>query len=253
MRINLNHMIQHFLKVAFVSLFIFACSPNNVKIDSTIGKMIDSAGMRGSFALMENGTEQFTIYNLSRYKDSATAPLSSFFIIPALVGLDKGFISHNDTVHAAIDSVEYYKMMIAKIGRDQLLKAIDSLHYGKGIVSADIANFWQDNSLQITPDEQLGLIKKVYFKELLFQKKSQEKFKKMILREDNSNYRLSYIAGTDTTLQNSTWIVGYVEENQHPYFFVLNTNAEKKEDLMNRNIELLKKILLQQGFLKGTR
>ena len=253
MRINLKHMTQHFLKVAFVSLVIFGCSPNNVKIDSTIGKMIDSAGMSGSFALMENGTEQFTIYNLSRYKDSATAPLSSFFIIPALVGLDKGFISHNDTVQAAIDSAEYYKMLISKIGREQILKAIDSLHYGKGIVSADVANFWQDNSLQITPDEQLGLIKKVYFKELLFQKKSQEKFKKMILREDNSNYRLSYIAGTDTTLRNSAWIVGYVEENQHPYFFVLNTNAVKKEALLNRNIELLKKILLQQGFLKGTR
>lgn len=246
-------MIQHFLKVTFVSLLIFGCSPNNVKIDSTIGKMIDSAGMNGTFALMENGTEQFTIYNLSRYKDSASAPLSSFFIIPALIGLDKGYISHNDTTNAAIDSVLFYKMLITKIGREQILKVIDSLHYGKGIVSADLANFWQDNSLQITPDEQLGLLKKVYFKELLFQKKSQEKFKKMIIREDNSNYRLSYLAGSDTTKQNSAWVVGYVEENQHPYFFVLNTNATHQDNLINRNIQLLKKILLQQGFLKGTR
>jgi beta-lactamase class D len=47
--------------------------------------------------------------------------------------------------------------------------------------------------------------------------------------------------------------VGYVEENQHPYFFVLNTDANSGEQLKEKNIQLLKNILLQQGFLKGTR
>ena len=40
-----------------VALGAFACTPNNVKISSAIGKQIDSAGMQGSFALMENSTE----------------------------------------------------------------------------------------------------------------------------------------------------------------------------------------------------
>ena len=44
-----------------------------------------------------------------------------------------------------------------------------------------------------------------------------------------------------------------IEENQHPYFFVLNTNANNSANLTDNNINLLKKILLQQGFLKGTR
>ena len=48
-----------------LSLGAFACTPNNVKISATIGKQIDSAGMQGSFALMENSTEAFTIFNLS--------------------------------------------------------------------------------------------------------------------------------------------------------------------------------------------
>ena len=76
----------------------------------------------------------------------------------------------------------------------------------------------------------------------------------MILMEDNSNYRLSYITGVDTTAnKNIAWVLGYVEENQHPYFFVLNTKANTSTNLTDNNIKLLKKILLQQGFLKGTR
>jgi beta-lactamase class D len=247
-------MIQHFLKGAIFIVLLYACSPNNVKNDTAIAQLMDSAGMQGSFALLENGTEQFTIHNLSKYKDSADAPLNTFFIIPALIGIDQGIINHHDTLLNLNDSAQFYKAIIAKIGRMQILKVLDSLHYGKGIASADSTHFWEDGSLVITPDEQLGLIKRIYFKELFFQKKSQEQLKKMILMEDNSNYRLSYITGVDTTANKyATWVLGYVEENQHPYFFVLNTNANKSDNLIDNNIKLLKKILLQQGFLKGTR
>jgi len=247
-------MIQNFFKATIFIVLVYACNSNNVKNDSAIAQLMDSAGMQGSFALLENGTEQFTIHNLSHYKDSAAAPLNTFFIIPVLIGLDKGIINHHDTTLNLNDSAELYKAIIAKIGRQQILKVLDSLHYGKGIASADSTHFWEDGSLVITPDEQLGLIKRIYFKELFFQKKSQEKIKKMILMEDNSNYRLSYITGIDTTSgKNTAWVLGYVEENQHPYFFVLNTKANTSTNLTDNNINLLKKILLQQGFLKGTR
>ncbi len=247
-------MIQNFFKAAIFIVLVYACNPNNVKNDTAIAQLMDSAGMQGNFALLENGTEQFTIHNLSNYKDSAAAPLNTFFIIPVLIGLDKGIINHHDTTLNLNDSAELYKAIIAKIGRQQILKVLDSLHYGKGIASADSTHFWEDGSLVITPDEQLGLIKRIYFKELFFQKKSQEKIKKMILMEDNSNYRLSYITGIDTTAgKNTAWVLGYVEENQHPYFFVLNTKANTSTNLTDNNINLLKKILLQQGFLKGTR
>ena len=247
-------MIQNFFKAAIFIVLVYACNPNNVKNDTAIAQLMDSAGMQGNFALLENGTEQFTIHNLSNYKDSAAAPLNTFFIIPVLIGLDKGIVNHHDTLLNLNDSAQLYKAVIAKIGRQQILKVLDSLHYGKGIASADSTHFWEDGSLVITPDEQLGLIKRIYFKELFFQKKSQEKIKKMILMEDNSNYRLSYITGIDTTSgKNTAWVLGYVEENQHPYFFVLNTKANTSTNLTDNNINLLKKILLQQGFLKGTR
>jgi beta-lactamase class D len=80
-----------------------------------------------------------------------------------------------------VDGDLFYDSLISKLGRAEIIKTIDSLHYGKGMVSANMHGFWKDQSLKITADEQLGLIKKLYFRELFFQKKSQEKYKSMII------------------------------------------------------------------------
>ena len=233
-------------------LFLFACSPNNVKSDPAIVKIMDSASVTGVFALIENGSGQFIITNLANYKDSAYAPMHTFFAIPTLVALDRGIIIHDAKTWVALDSVNYFEDLIVKIGRETMLKTIDSLDYGKGIVSADSTRYWNNGSLKITPDEQLGFINKLYFNELPFQKRSQDMYKKMILKEDNSNYKLSYINGSDSGKGNS-WYLGYVEENKHPYFFVLYTQAIKASGNANDQGALLKSILLQQGFLKGVR
>ncbi len=238
-----------------MSMAMFACTPNNVKSDAAITKIMDSAQVKGCFALMENGTAQFIISDLSMYKDSSFAPLQTIFAVPSLIALDRGYISHNASTWVATDSVGYYQGLIEKIGRADLLKIMDSLHYGKGIVSNDLNNFWKDQSLRITPDEQLGFIKKLYFNQLPFQRRSQDVYKKMILKENNASYQLSYITGSDTTETSTNWIVGYIEENKHPYFFVMHTSSNKGASLNDntKSIEVLKSILLEQGFLKGVR
>ena len=238
--------------VFLLSMLVFACTPNNVKTDTSINKIMDSAQVKGCFALMENGSGQFTITHLAYYKDSSFAPLQTFFAIPTLIALDRGIISHDAKTWAAMDSVNYYEGLIAQIGRPTMLSTRDSLHYGKGIASADSTHYWNNGSLTITPDEQLGFIKKLYFNELPFQKRSQEMYKKMILKEDNANYKLSYMNGVDT-IKGNAWSLGFVEENKHPYFFVLYTKNSKTKNAQNEHNALLMRILLQQGFLKGVR
>ncbi len=245
--------MQKISVLILIAFGAFACTPNNVKINDAIGKQIDSAGMKGTFALMENSTEAFTIYNLSAYKDSGYAPLNTFFALPVLIGFDKGQLNADTNTWVSLDSSLYYQQLVKQIGRNEILLEIDSIHYGKGIVSANMDSFWRDESLLITADEQLGFIKQLYFKGLPFQKRSQELFSKMILKEANSNYKLSYLVATDNALGNQAWVVGYIEENLHPYFFVLHTSATDGNDLKNRNINLLKSILMKEGFFKGVR
>lgn len=251
----MNIHLMKLKAVVFIGFFalVSACTPNNVQTDATIGKILDSAGMYGSFALMDNATEQFTIHNLDAYKDSAVAPLNSFFLIPAMIAVEKGIITNNTSTWLNFDSTIAYQNLIQKLGRPTLLKAIDSLHYGKGIVSADMNQFWSDNSLKITADEQLGLIKKIYFNQLYFQKRSQEIVRKMLLKEDNASYKLSYISSNNPSNSNQSWMLGYIEENKHVYFFVLSTKSLSAENLDHKNVDVLKAILLEQGFLKGRR
>ena len=141
--------MQKIFVVILLSISAFACTPNNVKISSTIGEQIDSAGMKGSFALMENSSEAFTVFNLSAYKDSGYAPLNTFFALPILIGFDQSQLSADTNTWVSLDSSMYYQQLIQQIGRTNILQEIDSIHYGKGIVSANMDGFWKDESLLI--------------------------------------------------------------------------------------------------------
>jgi beta-lactamase class D len=47
-------------------------------------------------------------------------------------------------------------------------------------------------------------------------------------------------------------VVGWVEENKHPYFFVLNLeSSDPGLDMKNVRMKILKDILGQLGFLQG--
>jgi beta-lactamase class D len=50
------------------------------------------------------------------------------------------------------------------------------------------------------------------------------------------------------------WIVGWIEENQHPYFFVLQIEHPSKTfDIAGVRLKLLKDILRHYGFFEGKR
>ncbi len=107
---------------------------------------------------------------------------------------------------------------------------IDSLGYGNRNISGPIDSFWLNNRLKIKPDEELGLVKKLYFDQLPFFKRTQEIVQSVMLREQNSNYKLYYKTGLGS-LENGHelgWVVGWIEENRHPYFFVLNIESTRK-------------------------
>ena len=259
-----------------VSFLISACSPNNVTKDESLGKYFKENNVEGCFALLDNGTGQFTVYNLERYRDSAYLPASTFKIINSLIGLQTGKIV-NDSMVIKWDGINrgraecnkdmtmydafriscppWYQEIARRIGRDTLQHWVDSLAYGNKKISA-VDTFWLDNSLKIKPDEQLGLMKKLYFNELPFHKLNQEIVKRAMLWEDNTNYKLSYKTGWGFKENGNSlaWTVGWIEENKHPFFFVLNLETpDKNADIPAIRTKILKGILQQLDFMKGKR
>lgn len=262
-------------------IILQSCGANNIDEDKSLEKYFVENNVTGSFGLYNNATNNFTFYNKKRFTDSSFLPASTFKIINSLIGLQTGVISSDSmvipwdgvqrsiaewnkdlTMYEAfrVSSVPYYQEVARRIGKDRMEFWLDTVNYGAGpkdtayIIKTAIDSFWLDNSLKITADEQLGLMKMLYFNQLPFFKKYQETVKKAMLFENNAAYRLGYKTGWGKRENgnNLAWIVGWIEENNHPYFFVLNIEtADVNADIPSIRMKILKNILKYLGFFEA--
>jgi beta-lactamase class D len=257
------------------SAFFFGCSTGNVTVDESLGRYFDTAGVKGAFGMFDNGHGHFTIYNLSRYSDSFYTPAETFDIMLSLVGIQAG-IKKDDSAESdtPIDSAAVlglpanfgqefrdtgsfnrlaFLILGQDISRDTMKKWVDSLQYGNRKMG-DSMEFWLNDQLKINCDEQLGLLKKLYFNQLPFFARTQEIVSRMMSSESNSTYRLCYktAQGKKEDGHGIGWVEGWVEENKHPYFFVVNLeSADPAKDLRQTGLVVVKKILREQGFFEG--
>ncbi len=257
------------------------CSPNNVKNDEELGQYFKKYNLEGTFGMFDNGKGNFDIYNVIRFRDSAYQPASTFKVINSLIGIETGRIIDTNTVIRwdgltrgrpecdadlpmnqafRLSCPPWYQELATRIGKDTMQFWLDSLGYGRRYQPFKIVNnldtFWLDNSAKVTADEQLGVVKRLYFDQLPFQKRTQRLVRGMMLQEQNSNYSLSYKTGWGYTEKGHSlgWMIGWIEENQHPYFFVLQVETpDKTLDLRTARINLLKDILKHYGFFEGKR
>jgi beta-lactamase class D len=265
------------LLAATVSVWMIfsGCSTSNVTIDNSLKTYFDSSNVEGCFALYDNGRNEFTVYNLERYRDSAFTPASTFKIVNSLIALKTGRVLNEKEVIKwdgisrsnpqwnqdlslemafKYSSASHYQQVARRIGKDTMQTWLDSLKYGNRKISK-IDSFWLDNTLKITPDEQLGLVKQLYFQQLKMDKRPQDIVKRMMLQKDNANYKLSYKTGWGFKENGKSlgWIVGWIEENKHPYFFVLNLEGDRSIDMINVRLRILEGILKKLGFMEGVK
>lgn len=271
-------MLKLLCGIFLFSFAFIACSPTNVVNDDSVKKYFDEEKVTGCFGLFDNGQGSFTIYNLPRFRDSTFLPASTFKIVNSLIGLQTGRVNDTNTVIPwdkvvrpikewnqdltmmqafHYSAVPWFQELARRIGKDTMQHWLDTLGYaaknGKAVIR-QIDTFWLDNSVKITADEELGLVKKLYFDQLPFFNRTQDMVKGMMLQESNSNYKLSYKTGWAHTDKGHSlgWVAGWIEENIHPYFFVLQIESpDPNYDMMPVRIKMLKQILKQYGFMEG--
>jgi beta-lactamase class D len=267
------------MKISFLLLFTFlltisSCSVNNAKTDNDLKKYFDSANVDGCFSLLDNASGEITLYNL-KLDTQRVLPASTFKIVNSLIGLETGKITDEkmvikwDSVKRwnndwnkdlsmgeafKVSAVPYYQEVARRIGRDTMQYWLDSLHYGNMNISGPIDSFWLNNTIKISPDEQLGLVYKLFFDKLPFTKRSQQIVRDVMLQENNTLYKLSYKTGSGFDEKNNAigWMVGWIEENRHVYFFVtLVRSADKNINMSKVRMEITRGILSELVFFKG--
>ena len=257
-----------FFVALFAVVFFAACTVNNVTEDEKLGQFFEANKVTGTFGMFDNSRGDFTIYDLTRFR-KPVSPAQTFHIFSSLVALHTGKLTDDSSSVVAADSASstltlsqafknnseaHFKSIANLLGKDTLKYWMDSVKYGNKKIGNDVAAFWMNDSLKISPDEQLGMIKRLYFKQHPFRASVQEQVKKMMVVVNNAQYQLAYQQGSIVrgNLQQA-WIVGWIEENKHPYFFVLQTEGAANSDIKNASMLVLNKILKEQGFFEGKR
>jgi beta-lactamase class D len=261
----------------YLLLTIFSsCSINKAKTDNSLKKYFDENKVDGCFSMLNNADGEITVYNM-KLDTMRFSPASTFKIVNSLIGLETGRITDEkmvikwDGVKRPVDfwnkdmdmeeafkvsCVPYYQEVARRIGRDTMQQWIDSLGYGNKDISGPIDSFWLNTKLKISPDEQLGLVKRLYFEQLPFRKSTQQIVRDVMLQENNTAYKLSYKTGwgDDVDGKSIGWVVGWIEENRHVYFFVTFVKAHDADtDINVVRMNITKAILNQYGFFHGNK
>jgi beta-lactamase class D len=259
---------QYLLFALLFSFFMYnSCTVNNVTINDEIGEVFAANKVNGTFGMFDNSRGSFTIYDLDRFK-TAYSPGQTFNIITALVGLHVGRVSDDSSLISITDttgiapmnvyqtfhrsSSDHVRALAKMIGRDTIKYWVDSVKYGNKKIDKANMNYWANDSLKISADEQLGLIKRLYFRQHPFRASVQESVKKMLIVENNAQYQLAYQLGVaKNNGKQIGWVVGWMEENRHVYPFVINFDAAAGVNTNEVGVKLAKEILLTVGFYKG--
>lgn len=274
--------------ITFIACIGFAaslpsCSGVRIKEHDEWKKYFDGYGVEGCFEIYDNNKEIASYYNKERCSERIT-PASTFKIFNSLVALqtdvapDEQLVIKWDSIVRPVkewnqdltmaqafqySAVPYYQEVARRIGKKQMQHYLDTVQYGNMQIGDQVDQFWLNGTLRISPDEQVGFIKRLYHTELPFNERAQRIVRGMMLREEHPDYRLYYKTGwgqaADTNL---LWIVGYVEQFEklknvetgkiesipHPYFFALSfSTTDTTRDWAGIRLELLKKMLAANG------
>lgn len=282
-------MPKRFLLFAVSVILLSACNRSRMHEHPEWSKYYEAYGIKNAcFIIRDNNHEALSYYNKERCLQRM-CPASTFKIFNSLVALetsvapDEQLIIKWDSVprRASCDKdmnmreafkescVGYYQEIARRIGATDMKHYLDTVKYGNMSIGGGIDKFWLVDSLQISADEQVGFVKRLYFNELPFSERSQRIVRSMMVRDETPDYRLSYKTGWAMLPDKQVlWVVGYAERiahmkepkgsmnksdiRQYPYFFAQNFEIplnDATHDWAKVRIDILYQVLKDFGAL----
>jgi beta-lactamase class D len=146
----------------------------------------------------------------------------------------------DQTLRAAIKHsvLWYYRELALRVGAQPMKTLVVAFNYGNQVVSGRVDNFWLDNSLQISADEQVEFLKAFYTGSLPVSKRSVEIVKDILVFEKTPAYTLSAKTGGGPLAEGVYigWYVGYVEAQGKVGFFALNLEGASFAEIRDKRI-----------------
>ena len=224
--------------------------PNDIQNISMIDLSDHFNGYQGSFVLYDTSQNLWSIFDIENAKERI-APNSTYKIYDALLGLESGIISSEDsdmtwngedypfdtweadqTLNSAMqNSVNWYFQSIdSQLGFSSIKSFLQAIQYGNQQISSDIELYWTDLSLTISPIEQVQLLKKFHNNEFQFAPQNINAVKNSILLSSNSKCSLYGKTGTGRIdgQDINGWFIGFIETPDNVYYFATNIQGTTK-------------------------
>lgn len=239
----LKNNYQFLLLGFFVALAVYTYFQDRAKEDPS--RFFE--GFQGTLVLLDLQSGQ-----LERFKPSQAAkrlaPMSTFKIANALIGLETGVVSgpdhlltwdgqarpwashnQNHTLQTAMESsvVWYYQELATAVGPERMAEHLKAFAYGNQDISGGISRFWLGNSLKISADEQVEFLRKLYTDQLPVQPRHMAQVREMLKLQRTPHYQFSGKTGTDIVNGKATlgWFVGHLAWADKAYVLACNIEA----------------------------
>ena len=237
-------------------------------------------GVKGAFVVYDLKSDRYVRYNVERCRERFS-PKSTFKIPNSLIGLETGVIKDADfviqwnkekyppqanwneepfvhwgkdqTLRSALkySVVWYYRELALSVGPEQMSKYVRAFNYGNKEVSGRVDNFWLNDVLKISADEQVEFLKAFYSGRLPVSKRSINIVKDILVIEKTPAYTLSGKTGGGPIDEGVYigWFVGYLEAAGNVYFFAINIEGSSFAEIRDKRIDMTRQILKALGYL----
>lgn len=227
-------------------------------------------GYQGTLVILDMQSGQYERYN-PQQAAKRLPPCSTFKIANALIGLETGVVSgpdhlliwdgqprprqadnQNHTLQTAIESsvVWYFQELARGVGSERMAKYLKAFTYGNQDISGGIDKFWLNSSLQISADEQVEFLRKLYSDALPCQPRNMALVREMLVQQKTDQYTFSGKTGAwagDDGKSSLGWFVGQVARGDKSYVFACNIEAPGANGPQAR--EIVEKSLQDKGLL----
>jgi bla regulator protein BlaR1 len=224
-------------------------------------------GFTGTFVMYDEANDQYIVFNEPQ-SVKRLSPCSTFKIYNSLIGLETGVLdqedvytlfkwngtqypfpawNHDQTLASATrDSVVwYFQELASRIGTERMQAYLNNMEYGNQDISGGLTTFWLRSSLQISAQEQVDLLHRLYSGKLPVSLENVEVVKKNITLSEDNGVRL--MGKTGSGFQDGKWLLGWfvgcVEKGGDRYFVA--TNIQAPDGAMGGKAREITKVILK--------
>jgi beta-lactamase class D len=233
-------------------------------------------GIEGTAVFYNTEEQMYYTYNKD-LAEQPSSPCSSFKIISCLMGLESGVIDplHStlkwDGVNYPVEdwnkdldyrqafkvsAIWYFRKVINLVGEDYVQDILNKLVYGNCDISKwegslnnilfptlkdreELNGFWQESSLEISPRQQVNVVRKIFEDKDVFSQENLNLVKELML-VDNGNSPIKIYGKTGSGIKDDAWVdawfVGMFESNGQTTYFAIRLNQPGASGLKAKEV-----------------